>query len=140
MAILRGIVLGAAPFALVALASCSSPSSKAYCGESFCLTEKPAAVSKAIPGEDFNLYRVEMAGKRFLIYEGNHPNTEGDRPFGAVAPVPKGFASGQLFGSDRGYQVLLRTGKSDWPSYIAVSLVTKNPRDLDQLGTKLEAK
>ena len=68
--------------ATAALASCSS--SPPFCGESFCLTEKPTAISKETPGEDFNLYRTEIAGKRFLIYEGNHPNTTGDQDFGSL--------------------------------------------------------
>ena len=126
--------------AMAALASCSN--SRPYCGESFCLTEKPASISKTTPAEDFNLYRVNMAGKQFLIYEGNHPNTEGDRSIGVIAAstLPKGFSQGELFGSDRGYQILLRTWKSDWPNYVAVSLATKNPSDLQELVSKLEAK
>ena len=132
--------LGVGLIAAAALAGCSKE--RPYCGEAFCLTEKPTSISKTTPVEDFNLYRVEMAGKHFLIYEGNHPNTQGDQPVGPVAAhkLPKGFSQGQLFGGDRGYQVLLRTGKTDWPTYIAVSLVTKNPQDLEVLTAKLEAK
>ena len=130
-----------AVLAVSALAGCSSPSNH-YCGEAFCLTENPTKVSKTSPVEDFNLYRVELAGKQFLVYEGNRPNTQGDRPFGPIDAdqLPKGFASGQLFGGDRGYQILLRTRRSDWPNYVAVSLATKDPRDLEQLIAKLEAK
>ena len=125
--------------ATAALVGCSSPP---YCGESFCLTEKPTAVSKATPVEDFNLYTVDFAGRRFLIYEGNHPNSDGDHDFGLTGPdsVPAGFVEGRLFGSQRGYQIVLRTTNRKWPTYLAVSAVTKNPNDLDLLVSKLRGK
>jgi hypothetical protein len=126
--------------ASTALMSCSSP--RPFCGESFCLTERPTTVSKETPVEDFNLYRTDFAGKRFLIYEGNHPNTTGDRDFGLIGSdmVPSGFVEGKLYGSERGYQVVLRTTNRKWPAYLAISAVTKNPNDLGQLLSKLQGK
>jgi hypothetical protein len=123
--------------AISALASCSS--SPPFCGESFCFTEKPTAVSKETPVGDFKLYRTEFTGANFLIYEGNHPNTDGDRDLGPIARamVPAGFVDGHLFGSERGYQVVLRTTNRNWPAYVAVSAPTKDPKDLDQVLSKL---
>jgi hypothetical protein len=124
----------------LALTSCSY--SPPFCGESFCFTERPTAFSKETPTEDFNLYRTDFAGKRFLIYEGNHPNTAGDQDFGSIEPdsVPTGFVQGKLYGSERGYQVVLRTTNQKWPAYVVVSAVTKNANDLETLLSKLRGK
>ena len=65
------------------------------CGESFCLPKGAKLISRESPVEDFNLYRVEADGDRFLIYEGNAPQRS------------KG-------------SVVLTMGK-DWPQYLEVS-------------------
>jgi hypothetical protein len=123
--------------AAAALASCSSR--PAFCGESFCFTEMPTAVSNEAAGGDFKLYRIEVAGAGFLIYEGNHPNTDADRDLGPVSSgmVPTGFVEGHLYGGEQGFQVVLRTTNRNWPAYVAVSAPTKNPKDLDQVLSKL---
>jgi hypothetical protein len=58
---------------LASLDACSGAAQPSVCGESFCLPEGAKLISRETPVEDFNLYRVQDAGKRFLIYEGNHP-------------------------------------------------------------------
>jgi hypothetical protein len=122
--------------AIAALASCSSSQ---FCGESFCLANSPTAASKQAAAGDFKLYETELGGKGYLIYEGNHPNTDGDQDFGPIdrATVPTGFVDGHLFGSERGFQIVLRTANRNWPTYVAVAEVTKNPKDLDQVISKL---
>lgn len=119
------------------LTSCSA--SEQSCGEAFCLTEKPAAISKQSPSKDFNLYRVEYGPSHYLIYEGNHPNTEHDRDLGPVGSneVPNGFVSGTMRGGSEGYQIILRTQNRVWPNYVAVSMATKDPHDLHKLLAKL---
>lgn len=121
----------------VALAGCSKP----FCGESFCLTDKPAEVSKH-RGVDFDVYTVVYKGKRFGIYEGNHPNTIHDKDFGPIGPdmVPVGFVEGNLYGSENGFQVVLRTFNRRYPAYVAVSVESKNPNDVDELLSELRGK
>ena len=58
------------------LAGCSSSGPPPVCGESFCLPKDAKLLSRESPVEDFNLYRVEADGQRFLIYEGNSPRRE----------------------------------------------------------------
>jgi hypothetical protein len=127
------------PAAMV-ITNCSA--SQQFCGEAFCLTEKPSAVAKQSPNAGFNLYRVEYGPSHYVIYEGDHPNTEHDQEVGAIPPndIPKGFVSGTLRGGGEGYQIVLRTANSGWPEYIAVSMITKNPDDLKGLLAKLTAK
>jgi hypothetical protein len=55
------------------LAACSQSAEPSVCGESFCLPKGAKLISREAPVEDFNLYRVEAQGDRFLIYEGNAP-------------------------------------------------------------------
>lgn len=81
--------------ALLALIGCSSAAGPGVCGESFCLPGGAKLISRETPVEDFNLYRVEYAGNRFVIYEGNHPK----RSPGSV---------------------VLTLGKK-WPAYLEVS-------------------
>jgi hypothetical protein len=80
---------------LATLAACSGAPRSAVCGESFCLPEGAKLLSRETPIEDFNLYRVEEGGNRFVIYEGNHPQ--------------RGQGS-----------VVLTIGKR-WPNYLEVS-------------------
>lgn len=76
------------------LAACSGAHSR-VCGESFCLPNGAKLVERETPVEDFNLYRVEEGGNRFVIYEGNYPQ--------------RGQGS-----------VVLTIGKR-WPNYLEVS-------------------
>jgi hypothetical protein len=70
------------------LAGCSRRDEPSVCGESFCLPEGAKLISRETPVEDFNLYRVEAHGDRFLIYEGNAPQrSEGS----VVLTVGKGW-------------------------------------------------
>ncbi len=55
------------------LAACSDAPSSRVCGESFCFPEGTKLLSREAPVEDFNLYRVEAEGERFMVYEGNAP-------------------------------------------------------------------
>ena len=80
---------------LMTLTSCAGASNSTACGESFCLPDGAKMISRKAPVEDFNLYQVEEAGNRFVIYEGNHPQ--------------------RLPGS-----VVLTVG-NDWPSYLEVN-------------------
>lgn len=77
------------------LAACSGGPQPGICGESFCLPSGAMLVGRETPVEDFNLYRVEEGGNRFVIYEGNHP----ERRQGSV---------------------VLTVGK-EWPNYLEVS-------------------
>lgn len=77
------------------VAACSEEPQLGECGESFCLPNEAKLVERETPAEDFNIYRVENGGNRFVIYEGNHPQR------------------------DQG-SVLLRTGKP-WPNFLEVS-------------------
>jgi hypothetical protein len=83
--------------------ACSEGQKTGACGESFCLPAGAQLLSKETPVEDFNLYRVEAEGKRFLIYEGNHPKrAEGS----IVIPI-----------------------KKDWPNFLEVSGPCTGPGD-----------
>jgi hypothetical protein len=77
------------------VAGCSPSAKPSVCGENFCLPKGTKLISRETPVEDFNLYRVEANGERFLIYEGNHPQ----RSSGSV---------------------VLNVGK-DWPAFLEVS-------------------
>jgi hypothetical protein len=83
------------------MASCSRPDQPPLCGESFCLPRGAKLISRQSPVHDFNLYRVEWNGDRFLIYEGNHPQRS------------KG-------------SVVLEMRK-DWPNYLQVSGACATP-------------
>jgi hypothetical protein len=62
------------PFLLIAgLLACSEDPSSSVCGESFCFPKGTKLLSRQTPVEDFNLYRVEAKGQRFVVYEGNAP-------------------------------------------------------------------
>jgi len=77
------------------LAGCTRSAEPSVCGESFCLPNGAKLIGRETPVEDFNLYRVEAQGDRFLIYEGNAPQrSEGS--------------------------VVLTVGK-DWPNFLEVS-------------------
>lgn len=77
------------------LAACSQSAEPPACGESFCLPKGATLISRETPVEDFNRYRVNMHGDRFLIYEGNAPKrSEGS--------------------------VILNVGKG-WPNFLEVS-------------------
>ena len=60
-------------------------------------------MSRETPAEDFNIYRVEASGSRFLIYEGNYPK----RSAGSII-IPM---------------------KKDWPNYVEVSGACERPSD-----------
>lgn len=55
------------------LIACSDTSPTEVCGESFCFPDGTKLISREAPVEDFNLYRVEAKGARFVVYEGNAP-------------------------------------------------------------------
>lgn len=60
--------------ALIGLVACAEVStSPKVCGETFCFPEGTKLLSREAPVEDFNLYRVEKKGERFVVYEGNAP-------------------------------------------------------------------
>jgi hypothetical protein len=107
-----------------------------YCGESFCLLDKPNSRSRTTPAEDFNLYRFQSYGKKFIVYEGNYPNTTGETGLGAIPAIPTGFVDGELYANDIGYSVVLRTPNAEWPMYIAVSVESK---DIASMGRFLSA-
>ena len=79
----------------ILVVGCSSATQPSACGESFCLPHGAKLISRESPVEDFNLYRVEANGQRFVIYEGNHPK----RRHGSV---------------------ILTIGK-EWPNFLEVS-------------------
>ena len=117
------------------LASCSS--SPPFCGEAFCLTEKPSFVSKETPVEDFNVYRVRYRDRGFTIYEGNHPNTTRYRELGSVAPdsVPEGFVEGHAYEGGSRYKFVFRTMNRRWPTHVAVSAPSTDLKELDGFVT-----
>jgi hypothetical protein len=84
-----------ASFISMIIAGCSPAAEPTICGESFCLPDGAKLISRETPVEDFNLYRVEANGDRFLIYEGNHPQRR------------KG-------------SIVLTVGE-DWPAFLEVS-------------------
>jgi hypothetical protein len=70
------------------LVACSGPSTPKVCGESFCFPDGTKLLSREAPVEDFNLYRVEAFGERFVVYEGNAPQ----RAKGSVIiPIDQGW-------------------------------------------------
>ncbi len=82
------------------LLACSEGAHPA-CGETFCLPPGATLLSREATVEDFNLYRVEAQGHRFVLYEGNAPYTS--------EALPKGHAS-----------VLMRM-RPVWPNYLQIS-------------------
>lgn len=58
---------------IVGLMACTETSAAKVCGESFCFPDETKLLSRETPVEDFNLYRVEARGERFVVYEGNAP-------------------------------------------------------------------
>lgn len=75
---------------LAGLLSCSEQSSPKVCGESFCFPRGAKLLSREAPLEDFNLYRVEAKGQRFVVYEGNAPQREDGS---ILIPWAKGWPS-----------------------------------------------
>ena len=86
---------GTAVLALLLIGCSGAAQLATVCGESFCLPEGAKIISRDSHAEDFNLYRVQEAGNRFVIYEGNHPK----RSDGSV----------------------VLTLKKEWPNYLEVS-------------------
>lgn len=129
------------PVALALVFLCLSCSaSPPFCGESFCMVEKPSAVSKTTPVEDFNLYRFTNGGRHFLIYEGNSPQRGED--LGSIGPdlVPPGFVEGELFKKQDRLSLVLRTPNPRFPNYVAISVDSNDPKDLQRLASTLRAK
>lgn len=122
------------------LASCSSP--PPFCGEAFCLKEKPSAVSKETPVADFNVYRVRYRDRALTIYEGNHPDTSRYQELGSVGPdlVPEGFIDGSAYEGAGRYQFVFRTMNRRWPTHVAVSASLTDLKELDSFVSLLRGR
>jgi hypothetical protein len=83
-------------------AGCSSQ--PRVCGESFCMPVGAKLISRETPVDDFNIYRVDYDGQRFLIYEGNAP-------------------------ARRPRSVVLETKQKRWPQFVEVNGPCANDRD-----------
>lgn len=68
---------------IAALVACSEQAPPKVCGDSFCFPQGTKLLSRETPVEDFNLYRIEVQGERFVVYEGNAPQR---RPGSIVIP------------------------------------------------------
>jgi hypothetical protein len=125
--------------ALVLLCFGCSASRPPFCGQSFCIIEKPSAVSKTT-SVDFNLYRIDYGGRHFLIYEGNAPQRGED--LGRIGPdlVPAGFVEGELFKRQGQFSLVLRTPNPRFPNYIGLSVDTNDASALQLFASKLRAK
>lgn len=102
---------------ILMLAGCSAATAGGDCGDSFCLPPGAALLAKRTPVEDFNLYRVQWRGGRFLIYEGNAPD-EGEG-VGATLPVRHDPRAKLRRSGGRG-SVALRM-HPQWPNYLQVN-------------------
>ena len=105
---------------LLFASSCSSPSAPAVeaCGESFCVGGlMPGDLSKRTPIEDFNLYRFERNGTRFLIYEGNAPRESG----GVVERVRAGRFEWELLRDAETAGARLFREHLRWPQYLVIT-------------------
>lgn len=122
---------------VLACASCSG--SPPFCGESFCMVEKPISVSKTTPA-DFNLYRIDFGAKHFLVYEGNSPQRGED--LGSIGPdlIPPGFVEGDISKKQGRLSLVLRTPNPKFPRFVAVSVDSNDPGDLQRFTSKLRAK
>lgn len=110
-----------------------------FCGESFCMVEKPTSASKTT-SLDFNLYRIQDGTRHFLVYEGNAPQRGED--LAKIGPdlVPPGFVEGALFKKRGQLSLVLRTPNPRFPNYLAVSVDSNDPRALQSFASKLRAK
>jgi hypothetical protein len=119
--------------------SCSS--SAALCGQSFCFSNGPKILSKSTQ-VDFVVYDIGYVGQRYVIYEGNYPATRRGKNLGTMRPddVPKGFVEGTWYERKPGYQVVFRTVNRRWPTFVAVSTETDDPKALDVLLPTLSGK
>ena len=132
---------------VAAAASCSQ--SPSYCGEAFCLFDKPQAVSKKAL-IDFNIYQIDYRGEHFAVYEGDNPDLLRPHDLGPVPPdvVPPGFVEGRLYRGDDGYSLALRTTNppdahkdSRWsPTYVVAYETKHDPMALQRFASILRAK
>jgi hypothetical protein len=88
------------------------------CGESFCLPSDTTIVQRRSPVEDFNLYNIEGPTGKFLIYEGNAPQSggiDGQR-------VSVGLDSQAiLIRTENGGRILMKRNSNIWPQYLEVT-------------------
>lgn len=125
---------------IVALMASCAPEAP-YCGEAFCLSDRPQAVEKKAL-VDFNIYRITYGGEHFAIYEGDNPNFLGSRDFGLVPPaiVPRGFVEGRLYEGQAGYAMALRTPSARSPTYVVAYETKHDPMALQRFASMLRAK
>ena len=98
---------------------CSCAETEAVsCGESFCLPTDTKIVHRRSPVEDFNLYNVEGPTGKFLIYEGNEPQSGGlDGQHVSVRLDSRAI----LVRTENGRRIIMKRSTDTWPKYLEVT-------------------